>query len=126
MASGLYSLPPFLLGTKLLVSLPLEVGVVASTGALLYLLLGLQATAAKFWAFMAISVFLAVCAANLGNALCLMMGDLHFKLPALCLSATLLLAFSGFVGECWVGRLGRGLTACAAAHAAHPPVASPN
>jgi hypothetical protein len=42
MSSGLYSLTPFLVGTKLLVSLPLEVSVVAATGALLYVLLGLQ------------------------------------------------------------------------------------
>lgn len=99
MSSGLYSLTPFLIGTKLLVSLPLEVAVVAGSGALLYLLVGLQAVAAKFWIFMAMSVFLAVCAANLGNAICLVMTDMHFKLPALCITATLLLAFAGFVGE---------------------------
>jgi hypothetical protein len=118
MASGLYSLPPFLLGTKLLVSLPLEVGVVAGSGALLYVLLGLQASAAKFWAFMALSVCLAVCAANLGNAICLVMSDLHFKLPALCLSATLLLAFSGFVGELVLLPQGEGWQA---AHKADSP-----
>jgi hypothetical protein len=55
--------------------------------------------ATKFWAFMALSVFLAVCAANLGNAICLVMTNMHFKLPALCVTATLLLAFAGFVGE---------------------------
>lgn len=75
---------------------------VAITGALLYVLLGLQAVAAKFWAFMALSIFLAVCAANLGNAICLVMTDMHFKLPALCITATLLLAFAGFVGEYFV------------------------
>jgi hypothetical protein len=107
MSSGLYSLTPFLIGTKLLVSLPLEVSVVAATGALLYVLLGLQVAAAKFWAFMALSVFLAVCAANLGNAICLVMTNMHFKLPALCITATLLLAFAGFVGESVRGN-GRG------------------
>lgn len=106
MSSGLYSLTPFLIGTKLLVSLPLEVSVVAATGALLYFLLGLQMAATKFWAFMALSVFLAVCAANLGNAICLVMTNMHFKLPALCVTATLLLAFAGFVGECQGGAKG--------------------
>jgi hypothetical protein len=48
---------------------------------------------------MALSVFLAVCAANLGNAICLVMTNMHFKLPALCITATLLLAFAGFVGK---------------------------
>jgi hypothetical protein len=79
---------------------------VAAAASLLYLLLGLQPHAANYGAYLLLSVLCALCASNCGNLLGLVLPDLNAALPALCVGATLLLAFAGFIGE-HVGR-----TAC--------------
>jgi hypothetical protein len=85
--------------SKLAIGLPLEAALVAAAGSLLYLLLGLQPTAANYGCFLLLSVLCALCASNCGNLLGLLLPDLHATLPALCVVATLLLAFAGFIGE---------------------------
>lgn len=99
LATGSYSFTAFLVGTKLLISLPLEVCLVTLAGTLLYFMLGLQATAAKFGAWLVLSVLCAVSASNVGNMIGLLTPDLNLALPILAVSATMLLAFAGFVGE---------------------------
>jgi hypothetical protein len=72
---------------------------VAAAGSLLYALLGLQPHAANFGSFLLLSVLCALCASNFGNLLGLVLPDMTAALPALCVGATLLLAFAGFIGE---------------------------
>lgn len=98
LAGGAYGLTPFLV-SKLAIGLPLEAALVAAAGSLLYVLLGLQAGAAQFGSFLALSVLCALCASNCGNLLGLVLPGLNAALPALCVGATLLLAFAGFIGE---------------------------
>ncbi len=72
---------------------------VAAAGGLLYVLTGLAPNGAAFAAFTAMSVASAVAASNTGHLVGLLVPDLHLALPALCIVATLLLAFAGFIGE---------------------------
>lgn len=88
-----------MVGTKLLISLPLETCLVTLAGTLLYFMLGLQATAAKYGAWIALSVLCALSASNAGNMIGLLSPDLNLALPILAVSATMLLAFAGFMGE---------------------------
>jgi len=99
LGSGLYNLTPFILATKILIALPLECGMVVAAGSLLYLLLGLQMTAAKFGTWLALSVLCALCANNFGTLVGLLVPDLNLGFPVLCVGATLLLSFAGFIGE---------------------------
>eukprot|EP00775_Hariotina_reticulata_P006153 gene6153-6390_t len=99
LSSNLYNLTPFIVATKILIALPLECGMVIAAGSLLYLLLGLQMTAAKFGTWLALSVLCALCANNFGTLVGLLVPNLNLGLPVLCVGATLLLSFAGFIGE---------------------------
>lgn len=88
------------MGTKLLTAVPLEGTLVAAAAALLYFMLGLQLTAAKFGAWLLLSVLCALSSSNMGNMIGLLTPDLNLALPILAVSATMLLAFAGFMGEC--------------------------
>lgn len=62
-------------------------------------MLGLQATAAKYGAWLLLSVLCAVSASNVGNMIGLLTPDLNLALPVLAVIATMLLAFAGFMGR---------------------------
>lgn len=111
MASGAYGLTPFLVA-KLAIGMPLEVLLVSVTGSVLYLLVGLQLVPSKFGAYLVLSVLSALSAQNFGNLLGLCLPNLNAALPALCVGATLLLAFAGFIGERLTAHLSWWHSAC--------------
>lgn len=98
LAAGVYRLQSFLL-SKMLTSAPLEAVQVLFVGSIFYFIVGLQASAVKFWQAMLVMVLCGINSSTVGHLVAVLTPNLSYAFPLLTVVCTMCMSFCGYIGE---------------------------